>query len=75
MTLEWLVQTDGSVGALILRLTLAVVLFPHGAQKVLGGLAAPASSPPCSPSAALAFRQCSGYWRSPRSSSARSASP
>ena len=41
MTLEWLVQTDGSVGALILRLTLAVVLFPHGAQKVLGWFGGP----------------------------------
>jgi putative oxidoreductase len=35
------VQTDGSVGAPILRLTLAVVLFPHGAQKVLGWFGGP----------------------------------
>jgi putative oxidoreductase len=41
MTLEWLVQTDWSVGALILRLMLAVVLFPHGAQKVLGWFGGP----------------------------------
>ncbi|MGH8072183.1 MAG: DoxX family protein, partial [Candidatus Entotheonellia bacterium] len=34
--LEWLLQTDGSVVGLILRLTLAVVIFPHGAQKVFG---------------------------------------
>lgn len=34
--LRWLLQTDGSVVGLILRLTLAVVIFPHGAQKVLG---------------------------------------
>jgi len=32
----WLFQTDGTVVPLILRLTLAVVIFPHGAQKVLG---------------------------------------
>ena len=34
--LEWLLQTDGGVVGLILRLTLAAVIFPHGAQKVLG---------------------------------------
>jgi putative oxidoreductase len=34
--LEWLVQTDNGVAGLILRLTLAVVMFPHGAQKMLG---------------------------------------
>jgi putative oxidoreductase len=34
--LEWLLQTDGGVVGLILRLTLAVVIFPHGAQKVFG---------------------------------------
>ena len=32
----WLLKTDESVAGLILRLTLAVVIFPHGAQKVLG---------------------------------------
>jgi putative oxidoreductase len=31
-----LVQTSGSVGPLVLRVLLAVVMFPHGAQKVLG---------------------------------------
>jgi putative oxidoreductase len=34
--LRWLLWTDGSVVGLVLRLTLAVVIFPHGAQKVLG---------------------------------------
>jgi putative oxidoreductase len=34
--LRWLLWTDGNVAALVLRLTLAVVIFPHGAQKVLG---------------------------------------
>src|SRR5713101_537534 len=34
--LRWLWWTDGSVVGLVLRLTLAVVIFPHGAQKVLG---------------------------------------
>lgn len=31
-----LLATDRSVTALVLRLTLAVVMFPHGAQKMLG---------------------------------------
>jgi putative oxidoreductase len=35
-TVQWLLQTDSSVVGLILRITLAVVMFPHGAQKVLG---------------------------------------
>jgi len=39
--LRWLLQTDGSVVGLILRLTLAVVIFPHGAQKVLGWFGGP----------------------------------
>jgi putative oxidoreductase len=33
---DWLLQTDGGMVGLILRLTLAVVIFPHGAQKVFG---------------------------------------
>ena len=33
---QWLLQTDSGVMGLILRLTLAIVMFPHGAQKVLG---------------------------------------
>ena len=32
----WLFQTDGTLVPFILRLTLAIVMFPHGAQKVLG---------------------------------------
>src|SRR5215468_1594115 len=31
-----LLETDSDVVGLILRLTLALVIFPHGAQKVLG---------------------------------------
>ena len=31
-----LFRTSGSVGPLLLRVFLAVVMFPHGAQKVLG---------------------------------------
>jgi uncharacterized membrane protein YphA (DoxX/SURF4 family) len=31
-----LLQTDSGVVGLILRITLAVVMFPHGVQKVLG---------------------------------------
>ena len=34
--LHWLLQTDSSLTGLILRVTLAVVMFPHGAQKVFG---------------------------------------
>jgi putative oxidoreductase len=33
---HWLFHTGGTLVPLILRLTLAVVMFPHGAQKVLG---------------------------------------
>lgn len=31
-----LLATDGACSSLVLRLALAVVIFPHGAQKVLG---------------------------------------
>ena len=31
-----LIQTDSDHASLILRLTLAIVMFPHGAQKMLG---------------------------------------
>ena len=34
--LYWLLQTDAGVTGLILRLTLGIVMFPHGAQKALG---------------------------------------
>ena len=34
--LEWLVRTQGDLVPLVLRLTLAVVMFAHGAQKTLG---------------------------------------
>jgi putative oxidoreductase len=34
--LNWLLQTDSGAAGLILRFTLAVVIFPHGAQKALG---------------------------------------
>jgi putative oxidoreductase len=34
--LEWLLRTDSGAVGLTLRLTLAVVMFPHGAQKVFG---------------------------------------
>jgi putative oxidoreductase len=32
----WLFSTDASLIQLLLRLTLAIVIFPHGAQKALG---------------------------------------
>jgi putative oxidoreductase len=34
--LRRLLHTDGGIAGLLLRLTLAVVMFPHGAQKALG---------------------------------------
>jgi len=34
--LRWLFETDSGIAGLLLRLTLAVVMFPHGAQKALG---------------------------------------
>ena len=34
--MNWLLNTDRDYGVLILRLTLGIVFFPHGAQKVLG---------------------------------------
>jgi putative oxidoreductase len=34
--LKGLMQTDEDVGMLIVRLTLGLVMFPHGAQKLLG---------------------------------------
>src|SRR6266850_7483864 len=34
--IDWLVETNGGIVPLVLRLTLAVVMFPHGAQKTLG---------------------------------------
>jgi putative oxidoreductase len=34
--LGWLIRTDNDLGALLARLTLGAVMFPHGAQKVLG---------------------------------------
>jgi putative oxidoreductase len=34
--LKKLMQTDDDVGMLIVRLALGIVIFPHGAQKLLG---------------------------------------
>ncbi len=34
--LRKLMQTDDDAGMLIVRLTLGIVMFPHGAQKLLG---------------------------------------
>lgn len=39
--LHALLATDRSMTALVLRLTLAVVMFPHGAQKMLGWFGGP----------------------------------
>lgn len=42
--MRWLLATDRSTSALVLRLTLAVVMFPHGAQKLLGWFGGPGFS-------------------------------
>jgi putative oxidoreductase len=34
--IRWLAGTENDFAALIMRLTLGIVFFPHGAQKVLG---------------------------------------
>ena len=34
--MNWLIKTDGDITSLALRLALATVIFPHGAQKLLG---------------------------------------
>lgn len=34
--LKKIMKTDGSVAGLLLRLALGIVMFPHGAQKMLG---------------------------------------
>ncbi len=34
--MRWMLQTRNNVSALILRVMLGVVIFPHGAQKLLG---------------------------------------
>jgi putative oxidoreductase len=34
--MRWLLKTNDSLSGLVLRLTLAVGIFPHGAQKLLG---------------------------------------
>ncbi len=39
-----LLRTDAGVSALVLRIFLAAVLFPHGAQKVLGWFGGPGLS-------------------------------
>lgn len=41
MMMDWLVRTNGDIVPLILRLTLAAVIFPHGAQKTLGWFGGP----------------------------------
>ena len=40
-----LLQTSGSVVPLILRIVLAAVMFPHGAQKALGWFGGPGFAP------------------------------
>ncbi len=42
--LEKLLRTENDIAALILRLTIGIVFFPHGAQKVLGWFGGPGLS-------------------------------
>jgi putative oxidoreductase len=39
--LKVLLKTDNSIGTIVLRLALGIVMFPHGAQKVLGWFGGP----------------------------------
>lgn len=48
--LKKLMQTDEDVGMLIVRLTLGLVMFHHGAQKMLGWFGGTGSRPRCSSS-------------------------
>jgi uncharacterized membrane protein YphA (DoxX/SURF4 family) len=56
--MRWLLSTDASVIQLVLRWTLAIVMFPHGAQKVLGWFGG------------YGFKGTMGYFRSSRRRSA-----
>jgi putative oxidoreductase len=42
--LQKIIRTDGDAVGLVLRLGLAVVMFPHGAQKLLGWFGGPGFS-------------------------------
>src|SRR5256886_6510305 len=42
--LHFLTRTSGQITPLVMRLTLALVFFPHGAQKVLGWWGGPGAS-------------------------------
>ena len=55
--IDWLVATNGGIVPLILRLTLAVVMFPHGAQKTLGWFGGYGFRPPWRTSRSLASRR------------------
>ena len=68
MMMDWLVRTNGDIVPLILRLTLAAVIFPHGAQKTLGGSGDPACGAPWSISPSRGSRLPSGFSRSRPSS-------
>lgn len=41
---KWLMKTDNDVTTLVLRIALAAVFFPHGAQKALGWFGGPGFS-------------------------------
>jgi hypothetical protein len=66
----WLFSTDGTLVPLVLRLTLAIVMFPHGAQKVLGWFGGHGLQGTLGFFGSQGFRCRSRCWPSRRSSSA-----
>ncbi len=56
-----LVRTDNSASQLVLRLALALVIFPHGAQKVFGLFGGAGLAPTRAAFAAMGFASWAAY--------------